>query len=520
MTNHTPPPWLLDDPSPDTIPPWIEAQLLAEPAPKPTSKPTSKTKFRLVAVNDALKRLPPRRWLVRGWLEPGQIALIHAAPNCGKSTLAADLGLSVACGRPWAGLKVRRGPVVFLPSEGRAGFLRRLDAWSIRHRMPIPNSVYIVEGEPVKLDGDGAGQVRDGFEALPEPPALVVIDTRRGHMQGRENESDDMDAFYRSLRGMLGDAAAIVLHHDRADGSGPRGSSAELADVDVAAHLVQKAGTVTLRCSKMRDAELPAPLRFRIEGVELGELDEDGEPVTAAVALHVEADEASEAACEDAAFPDLSANASAEDRGADAAAFLAEQQRQQERADAQVLAAMAKADEAGDWPSAKRTGPRAATSVLRWYGCELPNAEVWTVLDRLKATGLIAAVSYMTAKREPAQRLELTDAGRQRAGCRSSAGSASSEPAESAEPGAPVGLDAPEQGEPLRVPLPEFQNDPFPRDEREPAEPGTPATDPPSSNARGAAEGGEQQSSSLAAFHGIEAAGITMTANGTLRLAL
>src|SRR5829696_341932 len=76
-----------------------------------------------------LQELPSPEWLVRRLLPKRGFCVLYGESGAGKSFVALDLALSVATGRPWAGLKVCTGPVRYIVAEGNVGFVQRIKAW-------------------------------------------------------------------------------------------------------------------------------------------------------------------------------------------------------------------------------------------------------------------------------------------------------------------------------------------------------------------------------------------------------
>jgi hypothetical protein len=114
--------------------------------------------------------------------------------------------------------------------------------------------------------------------------ALVVIDTLSRAMQGgNENASEHMGAFVINvdkLRIATGAHVMIVHHSGKDKAKGARGHSLLRAATDT--EIEVEAGQV--KATKQRDLELPKPMPFRLESIEIGR-DSEGEVVTSAVAL-------------------------------------------------------------------------------------------------------------------------------------------------------------------------------------------------------------------------------------------
>src|ERR1043165_9592815 len=86
-----------------------------------------RTTYHLKAAQ-ALNRLTPPDYLIKGLMAPGEWSVIYGEPGCGKSFLACWMAYLVSVGRPLFGRRVRQAPVVFAALEGQLGFERRLHA--------------------------------------------------------------------------------------------------------------------------------------------------------------------------------------------------------------------------------------------------------------------------------------------------------------------------------------------------------------------------------------------------------
>jgi hypothetical protein len=205
------------------------------------------------------------------------------------------MACSVATGTPWHGRKVKQGAVVYLAGEGQGGIKRRLRAWEKARSVSLATAPMFVSTRAVSLlTVDAALAVVEEIEAmLPEGevPRMVVIDTvARAFVGGDENSSLDMGMFINILDNLIKarwGAHVLLVHHAGKDASkGARGSSALKGALDqefsVEKHLLAR----KLSCTKMKDAEVPEPIGFKLVSVHLAtvtdEFDEEVE-ITSAV---------------------------------------------------------------------------------------------------------------------------------------------------------------------------------------------------------------------------------------------
>src|ERR1035438_4946944 len=87
---------------------------------------------------DSLKRkLPTNEHLVQGMLAPGSVNLLVGDSGVGKSPLAYQLALAVACGTPFLDIPVRPGKVLYVDYENHLPDIHRILVQQ-RKRLGIP----------------------------------------------------------------------------------------------------------------------------------------------------------------------------------------------------------------------------------------------------------------------------------------------------------------------------------------------------------------------------------------------
>jgi hypothetical protein len=181
-------------------------------------------------------------------------------------------------------------PVVWIAVEAPDSWTNRVIAWTRHHGIDAGElRLATVTG---LLDLRHSNSVRELLDVLAEveaqadaPIGLVVIDTLARAMPGaNENAGEDMGAAIASLARIsaeLRGASIIAIHHvGKDDARGPRGHSSLLAAVDAAYEVVDG----ELRAIKLRDAKVGDAIAYELVGVDIG-VDEDGDPVTAVVAV-------------------------------------------------------------------------------------------------------------------------------------------------------------------------------------------------------------------------------------------
>lgn len=239
----------------------------------------ARSRFSLVPLSEVTASQPD--WLIEGYLERDSVSVIFGESESGKSFAAIDMVSHIATGTPWArGIPVKQQTGVYIGAEGARGIKRRFDGWEILHQAPIPQGRVLMSQGNVELTDPGSLQsVTDALDALPEPPAIIVIDTLARTMGAAdENSTKDMNAFVRALDDMRTrtGAAIVVVHHvGLADKDRARGSSVLRAALDFEYQVVRlgkdEIEGFTLVPKKTKDHAHPPVIAFKFEKVETPE---------------------------------------------------------------------------------------------------------------------------------------------------------------------------------------------------------------------------------------------------------
>jgi len=234
----------------------------------------------------------PTRWIVKGYIEAGNLITLFAPAESLKTFVVLDLGLSVATGKDWHGRAVEAGPVLYVCGEGRRGIGRRLQAWEKHHGVKA-GKFFVSNMLAQLLDPSSLDGLEAAADAVAEEngnPALVIIDTlNRNFGPGDENSTSDMTSFISALdrlKDRLQCAVVVVHHTGLADTGRGRGNSALRGALDFEYLITRNQGanvedrTIELFCSKCKDHERPPTIAFKPVVVDLGLVDEDKQPIT------------------------------------------------------------------------------------------------------------------------------------------------------------------------------------------------------------------------------------------------
>lgn len=272
----------------DTASRKFQIEPLAAPGEPEEKKPL------IVRYGDLSAELEEVDWLIKDWLEAGALSMLYGSPGTGKSFAAIDQACCIATGTPWRGFKVKQGPVIIIVGEGERGIKRRMRAWEKKTGIRLKDAPIFFTVRPVQiLNPDSAMELVADIDAVMARldglhPVLISIDTvARNFGPGDENSTQDASAFIgvidRWVRNRYHCHVSLVHHTGKDASAGARGSSVFRASVDQMFSLAKKSygEVIELKSTKMKDAEEPRPLCFRLERIVLGE-DKAGEPITSA----------------------------------------------------------------------------------------------------------------------------------------------------------------------------------------------------------------------------------------------
>ena len=251
------------------------------------------THSRLLDISELIIDIKPINWIVRDYVENDSLALIYGAPGSGKSFFTVDLACSIATGHEWMGHKVTQGGVFYIAGEGHNGLARRFKGWEESHATKIkPGQIFKSAGATQMMSEDHITELSEDIyqtsEQTGQKPSAIIFDTvARNFGQGDENSTQDMSRVIALVDEHIRQrfqCLVVFVHHSGHNAERARGSSALKAAVDSEYEVTKdESGNVTIRGTKMKDAELPPELVLKLKSVELpGVFDEDGEAVTSA----------------------------------------------------------------------------------------------------------------------------------------------------------------------------------------------------------------------------------------------
>ena len=262
----------------------------AEQVSKPPSQ-SERSRYKFPIELAGLLELDRNPWyLIKGLMPKTGLHILYGAPGTGKSFVGLDAALHVATGWSWGGRRVRQADVVYVASEGGAGFRLRVIAAvaALREKGCMEDARFGLITVAPNLgrqhsDRDRlVSEIREQSLQLGLQPKLIVLDTLARSCQGLdESNTRDMNDFIANamvLGARLG-ALVMPIHHSGKDEErGMRGSSALLGAADAVWRLRSEDELKQIQVEKMKDAESGSSLAFKLRPYNL-DLDSDGDPM-------------------------------------------------------------------------------------------------------------------------------------------------------------------------------------------------------------------------------------------------
>lgn len=247
----------------------------------------------LIPADDFCSQPSPIKWLIKHHLQSDALIMVHGPSGGGKTFTVLDMCLSIASGKDrWCGHKVRSGAVVYLAGEGHHGLRGRVAAWKQHHSAGKLNMWLSKAGTDLNTP-QGYAKVRDNINALPSKPCLIVVDTLHRFLLGDENSAQDAKTMLDACGSLMQEfgCSVLLVHHTGVSDEAQhraRGSSAWRGALDIELSVIPAKDDKPMELAqrKSKDAELAPSIFCHLVSVPIaGWFDEDGEPVSSAVAV-------------------------------------------------------------------------------------------------------------------------------------------------------------------------------------------------------------------------------------------
>lgn len=238
-------------------------------------------------IDEATRKLEKLSYTIKPLIpETARLIVPYGAPGGGKSFTCIDMGLSIATGRAYHELPVKKKSVLYVAAEGSTGVLIRVRAWQVYHGVSLEElDGFHILTRPILIDDPGTyTQAFNAIKELQPLPEVVFLDTVARSMTGDENSTRDMNAFVNACdtlgRGI--GAQIFPIHHTGKDQKkGPRGAIALTGATDTMFEISYndkgEKREITVSCSRQKDQAKNEPMVFKMVPVNTGIVDADGD---------------------------------------------------------------------------------------------------------------------------------------------------------------------------------------------------------------------------------------------------
>ena len=238
--------------------------------------------YELLSVT-AIKNLPDPEWLIDGMVIDRGLGFVFGPPGCGKSFITLGQALSIACGLDsWWGRTIKRkGPVIYISSEGVGDIKFRLRAWENHLGVKADEAPFYLIRQTINfmLDTDVHKlllTINTLCEQLGELPVMIVVDTVSRVLPGAdENLQKDMTLFIKAcdeVRETFG-ATVVGVHHTSRQGN-MRGSTVFDGAGDFLFGIERDEGDMvgTMTAKKIKAAQDGWKMSFELVEVSVGDI--------------------------------------------------------------------------------------------------------------------------------------------------------------------------------------------------------------------------------------------------------
>jgi hypothetical protein len=241
-------------------------------------------------------------WRVKGVLPARGVAFLVGQSKAGKTFVALDATLRLAAGIPKVlGRKARQCGVVYVAAEDPNGCRSRVTAWrrNTRTAQYVPFEMIgqgfdLLNPEDVADLRASLAEARARFDERGIELGVIVLDTLSRVIPGvDENSSTDMSSAFTVLENLTRETGALVLvvaHFGKAGAEkGIRGWSGMDANSDATITVERNEEDRELRLitfAKVKNGVDGGQLAFRLEQVDLGIIDDDGDPLVSCVPVY------------------------------------------------------------------------------------------------------------------------------------------------------------------------------------------------------------------------------------------
>jgi hypothetical protein len=97
----------------------------------------------------------PLKWVIKGWLPEGSVAMVFGDSGSGKTFFTLDMACRIAAGMEWNGKRTKHGVVVYMAGEGNFGLRQRVAAWCKANKVSKLDNL-LISNKGIDMDSPGA----------------------------------------------------------------------------------------------------------------------------------------------------------------------------------------------------------------------------------------------------------------------------------------------------------------------------------------------------------------------------
>jgi AAA domain len=219
-------------------------------------------------------------FLIEGAIVRRAKNVLFGPSNSFKSFLAADMGCSVATGRTFHSMAVKKCPVIYVANEGaNAVGRKRIPAWMTAHEVSQTErcNIYLVKAETILPNETSRNNLLAAIRAIVQPGEdfFLIIDVLRGTMTGSDSDDGAAAAWTMAAEILIKEGATIltVTHSPYLDDGRMRGSSHLWGSFDgrLRAEGDSEKLTCILKVDRFKDHDSGGQWGFQLDKVEVEE---------------------------------------------------------------------------------------------------------------------------------------------------------------------------------------------------------------------------------------------------------
>ena len=219
-------------------------------------------------------------FLIHGGIVRRAKNVLFGQSNAFKSFIATDMGCSVAKGRTYHGMTVKKCPVIYIANEGaNAVGRKRIPAWMAAHEIPKHErgNIYLITTETILPNETSRNNLLAAIRSIVAPGEdfFLIIDVLRGTMTGSDSDDEAAAAWTAAAEILVKEGATIltVTHSPYSDDGRIRGSSHLWGSFEGRLHAEgdKERRTCVLKVDRFKDHDSHGQWGFQLDEFEVEE---------------------------------------------------------------------------------------------------------------------------------------------------------------------------------------------------------------------------------------------------------